>query len=319
MPNGSMKLWALETAGRVKMIQASWADDSDIARLETVRQELRRSLENFAGADRTERVEALKVYFPAWNEGEIRVVQVEKEGPPRKLAPRELLEQMTAIFPTLSEKERTEFSQRLSDAGYRITKEKEVRTVAPPMDVLPEPIARKLGEKPPFPPCRVYPTQVFNVFHELLDCVLTLADAAQKVLEEMYRRSKTESVLRRDDVRPAILRYLKGDPSVSQDHLHSAVVKIRVRLAAMLSIAGELPAKMCSNLEVVSPRKIREVVQRNKSLLGGLMRDDKVLCWDLNERHWKTKGLGEIQDSPYWDEAWAREVVFIVEGPNTNG
>jgi hypothetical protein len=322
MPNGNLKLWALETANRVKMIQASWADDSDIARLETVRQEVRRSLQDFGGSDRTERVEALKVYFPAWNEAETKVVQVEKEGPPRKLTPRELLEQVVAVFSTLAEKERTEFSQCLAQAGYAITREKEVRGAAPPtpvaMDVLPEPIARKLGEKPPFPPCRVYPTQIFNVFHELLDCVVTLADVAHKVMEEMYRRSKTESIVRREDVRSPILRYLKGDPVASQEQMRNALRRIRVRLAAMLSMAGVLPAKMCNNLKVVSPAEILKVVQREKSMLGSLVKDEKVACWERNVRHWEKKRLAEIQDSPYWDEDWAREVVLIVEGQSTS-
>jgi hypothetical protein len=318
MPNGSLKNWALETANRVKMIQASWADDSSISRQETVRQELRRALEAFPGSERAARVQALKAHFPAWNDAEAKPARVEiKETPARTLTPREKVEQVAALFSTLTEQERTLFSQRLADAGYKIVVKAppERVTGVPPMDYLPEPIARKLGEKGPI---RVYPAQVFNVFHELLDCVTTLASAAQILLQEMYRRSQTPVAREREEdwkVSQAIGRYLKGEPSGSPEQMRVAVMNIRVRLAAMLRIPGALPAKMCERLELARPANIKRVVQREGGL--AVLKDEKVRCWDRYERLWDHLGLGQIQDSRYWDVDLAKDVISIVEGPST--
>jgi hypothetical protein len=327
MANGTLKVWALETANRVKMIQASWADDDKVSRQETVRQELRRSLDSFSGSDRAERLEALKLHFPVWDQNGGEVITVEREAPPRALTPQELLDQLVAAAPRLTDKDRQAFSKRLLDAGFAITKAIPSAPATSPaptpaaaptqeMEFLPEQTARKLGEKGQV---RTYPTQVFNVLHELLDCTMTLATAARGAVEEMYRRGEMTPPRDREDdsqLRAAVSRYLKGESGASSEQMRQAVQKVRSRTAAMLLLPAKLPGKMSERLvKLVHPDAITRMVER-EGRLAALVKDPKVRCWEKYERLWNDRGLGQTQNSMYWDVDFAKDVVAIVEGQN---
>jgi hypothetical protein len=248
---------------------------------------------------------------------ETKVIQVEREGPPRKLTPQELLDEMVKAFPKLTETQRQHFSARLAEAGYKVTKVVETeRPAAPPQTIdLPEATVRKLGERGQI---RVYPTQILNLFHELLDCTVTLAAAAQGVLKAMYRQGDVAhppEMEEEQQLRSTIARYCKGEAGVTPEQMRLAVQKVRVRLATMLRIPGELPGKMCNRLRLIHPESIRDTVRR-QTRFGALLKDEKVSCWDTFEDRWNKLGLGQTQESVYWDVDFAKDVVTIADPQN---
>ena len=307
------------------MIQASWADDDGVSREETIRQELGRSLEEFPRSERSARLEALGVFFPSWGQTEVKVVEV--EAPPRKPTPPEALEALVSAFPRLSERERQLFSKQLLEAGYkieRVEKAVETRPATEPMEFLPEPTTRKLGLKGQV---RVYPTQVFQVLHELVDCVMAVAGSAQTVLQEIYRRAEKGSLLRDDaaQMRVALGRYLSGEPGGGLPQMQLAVGKIRVRLVGVWKLPGALPVRLCERLRPCQPASIEAVLKREDEENGivasmkDLLKDRKVRCWERYRAIWDRHGLGQIQDSEFWDIEFAEDIISIVEGRNATG
>ena len=77
------------------------------------------------------------------------------------------------------------------------------------MERIPDALSRKLGIKTE---AKAYPTQVFNVLHELVDCVLTLSVAASQVVSEMRRRAGDPLGKREEDLRVILAEYLTDQP-----------------------------------------------------------------------------------------------------------
>lgn len=302
----------METANRIKMIQTSWSDDDSVSRAETIRQEVARALEEFPESERRQRVEALRMHFPAWDKTEVKVVEVEKEGPPRKLSPEELVEELAAAFPILTIRQREEISHRLLEAGFKIEKTSREESV-PPIEVLPDATARKLGLKSPV---RVYPTQLFNVFHELLDCVVRVGGVAQEIFQELHGRAGAiETIGREEGVKQVIARYLSEDPDSSSEEVSHAIGKVRMQLVSMLKIPGALPEKLCERMQVISPESIEGTVEHEDA--GGafarVFKDKKVRCWEKYIFLWRRDALGQTQGSPFWDSVFAKSVLEICD------
>lgn len=293
------------------MLQAAVGDDGKSSRKETLKCEIDQALEKFTLTERIERKEALKVYFPAWNQIEIKTVEVTKWTAPRKPTPDEALAVLKECAKDLSEAQRQDFSQQLFAAGYKINKI-EAKALAPPVSLgaMPESTAKKLGLKLPV---SASPERVFVVLEETVDCLTKLSEAARTIVLRLYEGATMEKPPKEEDsaLRAVIARYLSGDPAVTPEKMREALSKARRRLGSTMQLPGALPALMCERLKKnFEPASIVALADRQG---GSFFKDRKIAYWETYERLWTLKQLGFIGNSEFWDVCFARDVISILE------
>lgn len=294
------------------MLQAAVGDDGKSSRKETLKCEIDQALEKFTLTERIERKEALKVYFPAWNQIEIKTVEVTKWTAPRKPTPDEALAVLKDCAKDLSEAQRQDFSQQLFAAGYKVN-----RTEAKPppasgsFGAVPESTAKKLGLKQP---ASVSPERVFVVLEETVDCLTKLSEAARTIVLRLYDGATMEKPPKEEDsaLRAVIGRYLSGDPAVTPEKMREALSKARRRLGSSMQLPGALPALICERLKMnFDPAAIKALAERQGG--GNFWRASEIGYWETYERLWTLKQLGFIEHSEFWDVCFARDVISILE------
>jgi len=317
-----IQTWARGVANRIKLIQTSWADDKPSLRQETIRKEIRKSLDSLPKDERKTRLDALKVHFPTWGESEVQVVEVTKELPPRRHTPDELLDQLVAAYPQLSERQRRQYSERLMAAGFQ---------VQPPPPVAETPAAGTgfqlqkkteillgLAESP-----TVYPTQVFLVLHELLENMVELQRDATGVRRELEKFIPKSASSPRQRARPTafakdpsdaivVLRgYLSGDPTVSDDHVRTAVGQLGSELRRFVWSPSFVRDEMREELaKVLGPKKIENLVE------VGTFGSKKAGCWDKFVDLWDFYGYDKLGDeTKYWGRTYAEAVLEALSAP----
>ena len=109
-------LWVKGLAARLRILQASFADDNPQTRQTYIAEEIERALKEAPPDKRKEWLEALKVEFPTW--------QVAPEtgaasalAAPAHQTPEELLAQLIEAASTLPEAAKAKFAEKLAAAG----------------------------------------------------------------------------------------------------------------------------------------------------------------------------------------------------------
>jgi len=311
----AVQQWALELANQIKSIQTSWADDEIKVRQDMIEQELERALTRVSSHEREEKIAALRAHFPIPDGGEVRVIEVTKEAAPRQVTVEEALELLVKAAPQLSESQRRTYSERLASVGYRILElRSEPAPVAAPQPVgggierLPDALGRKLGLRTE---AKVYPTQVFNVLHELVDCVLALSGAASQVVTELRRRAGEPPGNREDDLKAILAQYLTDQPGGSADRMRLVVSRTRTRLAGFLQVPAELPRDLCSRATTIDPETIVDVIKREKD--PGFMANTHKMYWERFAILWKRDQWASVDGSPVWEKKAAQSVLGTVE------
>src|SRR6266481_1872949 len=110
--------WAQEVAGRLRMLQTSFADDPPAARQEYLVEEIERSLKDVADSRRAEYLDALARRFP----GPERI-EATLQGPaptpaePAKKTAEELAEELLSRAAELTKERKAELAERFQAIG----------------------------------------------------------------------------------------------------------------------------------------------------------------------------------------------------------
>lgn len=307
--------WALELANQIKSIQTSWADDEFKVRQDMIEQELERELTRVSSHEREEKVAALRAHFPVPVGGEVRVIEVTKETAPRQVTVEEALDLLVKAAREMPESQRRTYAERLAGAGYRVLERRPEPVASAPaqpagggMERIPDALGRKLGLKPD---AKAYPTQIFNVLHELVDCVVTLSAAASQVLSDLRRRAGENPGNREEGVRVVLAQYLTDQPGGSADRMRLAISQTRDRLSGFLCVPAQLPRDLCSRATTIDPETIVEVIKREK--VAGILDNTYKIYWDRFTILWKRDQWASADGSPVWEKKAAQSVLKTVE------
>ena len=306
----AIQKWALELANQIKSIQTAWADDEIKVRRDTIEQELERALTRVSSHEREEKIIALRAHFPIPGGGDVRVIEVTKETAPRQVTLEEALELLVKAAPQMSPSQKRAYSERLASVGYPILErrsEPAPATVSGGMERLPDALGRKLGLKSE---AKVYPTQVFTVLHELVDCTLALSGAASTVVSEMRRRADEPPGNREEDLKVILAQYLTDQPGGSADRMRLVVSRTRKRLAGFLKVPAELPKVLCKTAKNIDPDTIVDVITREEP---GFMVNIHKMYWERFVKIWKRDQWSSVDGSPIWEEQVAQSVLKTVE------
>jgi hypothetical protein len=109
--------WASGVAGRLRLIQANFADDEPKVRQSYIAEELERSLKPIPSSRREQHLQALSDFFPSWAGVAAAPAPFQAAGPVPAETPAELLERFLQAAASLNPEERSKVAQRLTEAG----------------------------------------------------------------------------------------------------------------------------------------------------------------------------------------------------------
>ena len=311
--------WARDFAQRIKKLQTSYADEDSTRRKDVLRREFREGFKNLPQSERKQKVEALKMYFPAGTEGVPKVVEIIREAPAREQTREELLKLLVAAGPPTGERQRNEFSEKLRQAGYGVEIEVPVPAPAPiPVSASrPLPgdssgqaaeVAALLGVE------KLSPEAVGRlqlVAFEALQQFLALHEVATEV-RQFFEGLNPQSVREFGQNRPADLRailadYVRGGGLRTADEAGRAIGKSRAQVDGFI----HAPAKIRERIhreqsKFLAPSQIEEVVKK------GLFHERN--CWLRYADLWKSNGYDTLGlESDFWTKKFASFVLIALE------
>lgn len=318
MAESLQQTWARDVAHRIKQIQTSWADDQEGTRKETIRREVRKALALFPEQqERAARLNALKMYFPAWGETKVQVVEVTKEVPPPEVTVEEMVERLIAAYPKLTERQRQSFSRALLTAGYRVEERVPVSVPVSSAAVeavervgLPAEVAEMLGLDDGR---SVSPTKLAQVLPQLLKSLAELNDQAIEVrrhFEELAGAAGGQHRPRNHapDFKLILRDFLQGSAIQTQE-LDSLFGTIRARVGAYIHTPAHVREKLRSELaKFLAPRAIQKAVGE-----GNFMVSKKALAWDKFVELWENDGYSKQNDGRFWGRTYSKAVLDALD------
>jgi hypothetical protein len=256
--------WAHEMAGRLRMLQTSFADDPAAMRTEYLVEEIERSLKGIVANRRTEYLNALVRRFP----GPERIGAAPSNPTPAVVEPvkktvEEIAEELLGRVDEFTKEGKERLESRFQTAGL----------IAAPDRVfdLPPELRGKLGLNPEQ---MLDDERLTKLFAALLEMVATL----DNLTWSLWKTIAPKSVVQRDpgdSFQRTIGRHLAGDREVATLQIKQMLEKTRQLLAGLLSAIGPTGESYARHhLETFAPEKIRASVET-----GGFLTNLEQKCW----------------------------------------
>jgi hypothetical protein len=256
--------WAEEVAGRLRMLQTSFADDAPKAREEYLTEEIERSLKAVAGSRRREFLDALARCFP----GPERIGISRPDAIPAPIAatsktPEELAEDLIDRLPELTKESRAWLVERFRSMGL---------VEAPDRGLdLPPGLRGKLG-------LSLEQSLDEERLTKLLAVLLEMVATLDNLVWSLWKTIAPKSAVQReagDGLRRTVGRYVAGDREVATLQISQMLDKTRQLFASLLSAIGPTGETYARNhLETFAPEKIRATVET-----GGFLTNVEQKCW----------------------------------------
>ena len=256
--------WAEEVAGRLRMLQTSFADDTPIAREEYLTEEIERSLREVASSRRGEFLDALARCFPAPERiGVNRTDAIPAPIAASNRTAEELAEDLIGQLPELTKERRAWLLERFRSSGL-------VEAPEQGLD-LPPGLRGKLG-------LSLEQTLDEERLTKLLAALLEIVATLDNLVWNLWKTIAPKSAVQReagDGLRRTIGRYLVGDREVATLQINQMFDKTRQLFASLLSAIGPTGETYARNhLETFAPEKIRATVET-----GGFLTNVEQKCW----------------------------------------
>jgi hypothetical protein len=282
--------WAAKLAARLRVIQASFNDQSPETRGGYLLEEIQREIKAVPESDRGAFLDALSVLFPT-----VEAAPAPPPPPPEPapLTTVDLIDALIEKFQGAPEEERSFIRDRLRAAGLLLTVSE-----AP---TLPPELRGKLGLRPEEP---LDPERYRKLFVTLAELVLTL----DHVIWSIWRKLAPKSAVKRestDQFRTLLGRYLQGDREVASYQIAQFLERTRQLTVALVSgfgSAGEAFARWY--LSSYAPQKIRSSVEAGSH---GFLANVEQRCWR------RYVELAEGLNGPLIEEQLVNGVVGYVE------
>lgn len=248
-------LWAQTVAARLRVLQASCADDDPRQRQTFLADELDRALQPVAPSRREAHLRAMQELFPAWGGpaesagGAVMVPQTVGE----------VLNQLLRMADALSEAEKADLAEKLRRAGLAVTELQPVATVASAefskYFSLPE------GTAP-------NPERAQKLILGLSAVFLAL----DQLVWTLWRQLNSRTVYRKEaEFAKLAGPYLAGDPEVSSEQIRQPLERTRRLIAALLGAMGRSGANFAQKHSAdLSPESIESAARIEKKAFESL-------------------------------------------------
>jgi hypothetical protein len=258
--------WAQELAGRLWMLQTSFADDPPAARQEYLVEEIERSLKEVTESKRAEYLVALAHRFPGPERFEVVPDdQTPTQVEPAKKTAEELAEELLGRAVELSKERRAYLAERFQEVGLAAVPSHGLN--------LPPELRGKLGLTPDQP---LDEERLNKLFAALLEMVVIL----DNLIWNLWKTIAPKSVVRRDSgdgFRRTVGHYVAGDREVATLQVTQMLEKTRQLLASLLSAIGPTGETYARHhLETFAPEKIRAAIEAGAS---GFLSNVEQKCW----------------------------------------
>jgi hypothetical protein len=256
--------WAQEVAGRLWMLQTSFADDPPAERQEYLVEEIERSLKEVADSRRAEYLDALARRFPGPERIEVAPLGPAPAEPVKKTA-EELAEELLDRAAELTKERKAELAERFQAIGLGVPASHGLN--------LPPELRGKLGLTPDQPLDE-------ERLNKLLAALMEMVVILDNLIWNLWKTIAPKSVVRRDTgegFRRTVGHYVTGDREVATLQVTQMLEKTRQLLAGILSAigpTGETYARR--HLETFAPEKIRATVETGSS---GFLSNVEQKCW----------------------------------------
>jgi len=256
-------LWSQEVGGRLRMLQASFAEDPPARREQFLIEEIERSLKGIGESRRNDYLDALVRCFPAPERIGDAPVDPSPVAEPVKKTVEELAEEILGRVDEFNNEGKEWLLSKFQAAGLIAVKDQV-------LDLPPE-LRGKFGLGPEQ---RLDEERLAKLFAVSLEMVGTL----DNLIWNLWKTIAPKSAVQRDqadNIRRTIGGYLAGDREVATLQITQALDKTRQLLAGLLSAigpTGETYAK--HHLETFAPEKIRASVET-----GTFITNVEQKCW----------------------------------------
>jgi hypothetical protein len=205
-------LWAKGLAARLRVLQASFSDDSPSTRQGYIAEAIENALKQVPSNKRKAWLEALSEEFPAWQSGPAPEPAAKTDPP----SPEALLEQLIEVSATLPENTRLEFAKKLAAAGLG-AKAQGLADIELTPD-LQKILGIEAGEG-------LAPERAARIFATLADLVLALDKWVWTLWKELP--GQKANIRKETDVGKLLGQYLKGSSEVSTQQVVQSLDKTR--------------------------------------------------------------------------------------------
>jgi len=258
--------WAGNVASRLRLLQASLADENAANRQEYLGEEVERALREVAPAKRKGYLQVLQGEFPDW-----QIVPL-PSGPPStgsqivEDSPELRLESLLSVVDQLDPEQKSQFAQRLQKAGLGVESESSESGLR-----LPEEMHTKLG-------LAVEQSIQAERAAKLLSILLEQGLILDQLVWNLWKQLAPRSALRREggnDLGANAGVYLSGDGEMSIQQLAQTIGQGRTLTAGLLMAIGGVGRTYAKkHLERFAPEVIKDWAEMTKGW-GGI----EQKCW----------------------------------------
>jgi hypothetical protein len=223
-------LRAAALAARLRTLQANFADDDAATRQTYLVEEIERAVKGCVPDKRRALLDALAVKFPSWLiSGPVPASDAAPPALPTPGTPEELLDQLLAILPKLTDPQRAVFTEKMKAAGLI----PEPAAAGPGIE-LPAELQKRLG----IPAGQSFGAErAGKTLALLLDMVLTM----DQLVWTLWKQLAAKSSLRREaDLGKMSAEYLTGSQEISTAQMMQALERTRKMVAGLLGAVGRV-------------------------------------------------------------------------------
>jgi len=248
-------VWAKGLAARLRVLQASFADDNPSTRQGYITDEIDRALKQVPSNKRRAWLDALSEEFPAWQSGVEPIAPAPLPNQSPTLSPDELVARLIQAAATLPESTRAEFAAKLAAAGLA------PKASSPGAGLgaieLPPELHKALGLAPGE---TVSPERATRIFAALADVSLALDRWVWTLWKELA--GQKSNIRRENDGTKLLGQYLKGDEEVSGQQVVQAFDRTKKLNAGLLYGIGRAGASFAAkHLDQFGPEIILDLAK----------------------------------------------------------
>jgi hypothetical protein len=261
--------WAAGVAARLRLLQASFADESPETRARTLGDELEQALKSVTRGQRKEYMEALATEFPAPISGEQNGAAAGSQSAvtAEPQAPTVLVDRLVNAMQEMPQKERSQIVDRLVVTGF-----------FPQSAAAKSEIPQELQERVQ----KLVPGRAVDNVRALrsLDILIDFVCGLDQLVWKVWKQIAPRSLIQHDsgkysDIRKTLGPYITGDPEVSTEQLKQMVGKTRKLVAGLMMAMGTIDEIQASFLERLSPDAIRKKAEADR----GVFESIEKKCW----------------------------------------